>query len=375
VSEGFFPQACPSCKTKLQSKGKRTYTLKSRWGESQLSLQRQACPKCERSYQALPEGLDGSGLSPRALECSLDLCTRLPYREAQSALAIQGLDLEVSHCERLTQHYGERVYQQVCATLEHRSTEPLGKHDPAASQQVQVVQIDGVYVLEKDKPSKGLCEGREVKHALTYPLAKPQERCSIASSDPDMFQQLSHGLLRHAGVRQEDKLIGVADGSRWIDALFEDLGVVVRILDVFHATGYLDTVMQALAWHEDKRLAERCSWLRGDINARVWLKHYLPEPEVWLTWSQTAQTALQYLETRLDQMDYFDFKQRGYPLGSGQIEGANKSVIGARMKRGGMRWSYDGINRMAMLRSEQCSFQPVTDFQQTRLLAFPAPQL
>jgi hypothetical protein len=84
---------------------------------------------------------------------------------------------------------------------------------------------------------------------------------------------------------------------------------------------------------------------------------------------------LQYLETRLDQMDYFDFKQRGYPLGSGQIEGANKSVIGARMKRGGMRWSYDGINRMAMLRSEQCSFQPVTDFQQTRLLAFPAPQL
>jgi hypothetical protein len=366
---------CPRCKTKLQSKGKRKYTLKSRWGESHLNLQRQACPKCERSYQALPEGLDSSGLSPRALECSLDLCTRLPYREAQSALTLQDLALEVSHCERLTQRYGERVYEQVCDTLAHRATQPLRKCDTAVSQQIQVVQIDGVFVIEKDKPSQGLCEGREVKHALTYPLAKPQERFSIASSDPDMFQRLSHGLLRHAGVTSDDTLLGIADGSKWIDALFEDLGVSVRILDVFHATGYLDTVMQALAWHEDKRLAERCSWLRADINARVWLKHYLPAPEVWLTWSHTAQTALQYLETRLDQMDYFDFKQKGYPIGSGQIEGANKSVIGARMKRGGMRWSHDGINRMAMLRSEQCSFRPVTDFHQTRLLAFPAPQL
>jgi hypothetical protein len=347
----------------------------NRWGESQLNLQRQECPSCEQSYQALPEGLDSSGLSPRALECSTDLCTRLPYREAQSALAIQGIDLEVSHCERLTQRYGEQVYQHVCETLGQQATEPLDKHDLVTLHQVQVVQIDGVFVLEKDKPSQGLCEGREVKHALTYPLANPQERCSIASSDPDMFRQLSHGLLRHAGVKQEAKLLGVGDGSSWIDALFEDLGVTLRILDVFHATGYLDTVMQALGWSEDKRCAQRCSWLRGDINARVWLKHYLPSPDIWLTWSHSAQTALHYLETRLDQMDYFDFKEQGYPIGSGQIEGANKSVIGARMKRGGMRWSHHGINRMAVLRSEQCSFRPLTDFHQIRLLAFPIPQI
>ncbi len=256
-----------------------------------------------------------------------------------------------------------------------QGTEPLDKHDPVTLPQVQVVQIDGVFVMEKDKPSKGLCEGREVKQALTYPLANPQKRCSISSSDPDMFQQLSHGLLRHGGVKQKDKLIAVGDGSRWIDALFEDLGVTLRILDVFHATQYLDTVMQALEWDDDKRLSHRCSWLRGDINARVWLKHYLPAPDVWLTWSKEAQTALQYLETRLDQMDYFDFKEQAYPIGSGQIEGANKSVIGARMKRGGMRWSHHGINRMAMLRSEQCSFRPVSDFHQVRFLAFPSPQL
>jgi hypothetical protein len=69
-------------------------------------------------------------------------------------------------------------------------------------------------------------------------------------------------------------------------------------------------------------------------------------------------------------MNYFDFKERGYPIGSGQIEGANKSLIDARMKRGGMRWSHDRINRMALLPSQQCSATPFLDFHSTRLLAF-----
>ncbi len=96
-----------------------------------------------------------------------------------------------------------------------------------------------------------------------------------------------------------DTLIGLADGSSWIDTLFEEFNVNVRILDVYHATLYLDKVMLALGWDDDKRLAQRCSWLRGDINARVWLNHYVPQnPEVWLSWSIEAQAALAYLDSK-----------------------------------------------------------------------------
>jgi hypothetical protein len=276
----------------------------------------------------------------------------------------------VSQCERLTQRYATVAYDQVCEDFARLAEQPLLTNN-RQPRNLQVLQIDGVMVLEKDKPSKGLCEGREVKQVLIYPLGKPRERHSIATSDPEQFQTLAHGLLRHAQVQQQDTLIGVADGSVWIDALFEELGVSVRILDVYHATTYLDKVMLALGWDEQQRLAHRCSWLRGDINAQVWLKHYLPlDPEVWLNWSKEAQTALAYLDKRLEQMNYFDFKELGYPIGSGQIEGANKAVIAARMKRGGMRWSHQGINRMAILRSQQCSVKPLFDFHVTRLLAF-----
>lgn len=354
----------------MHRKGQRETALLTPWGKTKVAVQCWHCCDCGKKGHSLLPGLDKSGLSPRTLERVLDLSVRLPYRESQAALVIQGIELEISHCERLTQRYGAVLYQQVCQDFEKFSEQPLAQ-DKHQTGEVQVIQADGVFVMEKDKPCKGSCEGREVKHVLVYPLENPKERHSIACSDPELFQTFAHGLLRHAQVQQHDTLIGLADGSAWIDGLFEDLGIQVRILDVYHATLYLDKVMLALGWDEAKRLAERCSWLRGDINAKVWLNHYLPpDAALWLTWTDEAQAALAYLDKRLEQMNYFDFKELGYPIGSGQIEGANKSVIGARMKRGGMRWSHEGINRMALLRSQQCSAKPFLDFHTTRLLAF-----
>lgn len=353
----------------MHCKGQRETWLLTSWGSVQIAVQCWQCCLCSKKGHSQLPGLDSSGLSPRTLERVLDLSIRLPFRESQAALVIQGIELEVSHCERLTQEYGITFQEQVYQSFQELAEQPLARSQQQGG--IKVVQADGVIVLEKDKPSKGLCEGREIKQMLIYPLEKPKERYSIATSDSEHFQTLAHGLLRHAQVQQDDVLIGVADGSAWIDNLFENLGVQVRILDVYHATSYLDNIMIALGWDDERRLAERCSWLRGDINAKVWLNHFVPQnPDVWMNWSPEAQTALSYLDKRLDQMNYADFKHLGYPIGSGQIEGANKSVIGARMKRGGMRWSHHGINRMAILRSQQWSAKPFLDFHSTRLLAF-----
>lgn len=314
-------------------------------------------------------GLDHSGLSPRALERVLDQCVRLPFREAHEALSIQGLPLSLSHCERLTQGYGEVFERKSIARLESLAESPLSS--AATKPRTMVVQADGVYVMERDKPVAGQCEGREVKQVLFYPNSSPSERESYASTAAiDDFIPLAQGLMRQAGVRQTDLLIGVGDGAAWIEGLFDCLGVEQRILDVYHATLYLEKVLLAMGWAEAEREAERRLWLRGEVNARDWLRDFLPPPSIWLQWPMEAQAALRYLEQRLDHMNYRDYKAEGWPIGSGQIEGANKSVIGGRMKRGGMRWSCQGIPRMAALRSAQLSQRPLASFHETRLEAF-----
>lgn len=192
----IFPPKCKHCGNKVRRKGQRQICVQTVWGASKVYVQRWQCCSCGAYSQSYPPGLDGSGWSPKALQRILDLCVRLPYREAQAALELQGLELLPSHCERLTQSYGACAQARMEQRLSELSEQSLSR----SSGQVMVVQADGVYVIEKNKPIKGQCEGREVKQILVYPLVAPQSRCSIASAAPvAAFAPLAHGLVRHGG--------------------------------------------------------------------------------------------------------------------------------------------------------------------------------
>jgi hypothetical protein len=84
----------------------------------------------------------------------IDQCTRLPFREAREALEIQGLSLSLSHCERLTQSYAEVFEAKSVSTLEALASAPLAATGAGCT---MVVQADGVYVMERDKPVPGQC--------------------------------------------------------------------------------------------------------------------------------------------------------------------------------------------------------------------------
>lgn len=336
------------------------------WGECRLKIAKWRCVQERVVVTSYPAGMDQSGLSPEVLKRCLDLTTRLPYREGYEALKTQGLEIGLSRCERLSQRYGEVVVER----LERWVSDTRGLPETFDLPESYVIELDGVMVIEQDKPVKGKCEGREVKQALIYPLGDSSRKEHIAQAlTSDVFEAWTHALVRQVGVNRQDVLIGIGDGAAWIDRAFAELGVKQRILDVYHATDYLDTVMTALGYDQEQREAQRASWCRGDVDARVWLDCHLSDIDT-STWSQEALSALSYLDKRLDQMAYWSFREKGYPIGSGAVEGANKSVIGARMKRSGMRWSKHGVNRMAAMRSLQTTATPWLDFHQTRLRAF-----
>ena len=114
-----------------------------------------------------------------------------------------------------------------------------------------VLQMDGVYVL--GQPEQGLCPGLELKTAVLYPQAAPSQRWMLAERcSAEALLALVAGLLNQAGVTPADTLLGLADGALWIDNIFCHLDAV-RITDVYHATQYLDTIMQALHWRVKAR--------------------------------------------------------------------------------------------------------------------------
>lgn len=259
--------------------------------------------------------------------------------------------------------------------LETKAQQPLLNQSQKAQPQIQkhrrwwCIEVDGVIVPTQ---VDGGTEWREVKNAVIYPMHCPSQRHYVSQlGEKDGFTPLVHGLLRVAGVKPQDRLIGITDGASWIAELMGDLGVWRHVLDVYHAAQYLETLMLGMGWSDDSRLSTRRSLLRGQLDLQAWLNHHAPDPN---TLSEGGQKALAYLQkqTLLGHTAYPHFIADGIEvIGSGQIEGANKHVIGARLKRSGCRWKPNGASAKALVRSQFFSVSELIPFDQVRFAAFP----
>jgi hypothetical protein len=171
----------------------------------------------------------------------------LSYEESSHLAKHFGLDISSSGLETITSSYAKQVQQQVKRLLEKQDSQ-INKKRQSSQRQKQgrkmVLQLDGVYVLGQAK--EGHCPGLEIKTAVLYPQDSPSERWMLADkcSAEDLLALVS-GLVQEAKLRPEDTLIGLGDGANWIDNIFSHISSL-RITDVFHATEYLDVIMQAL---------------------------------------------------------------------------------------------------------------------------------
>jgi hypothetical protein len=323
--------------------------------------------------------LDESGWSPEALLGITDLASRLPYEEASVVASRFGLELSRSLMNDLSHAYASSCQEDLSKTLRVSDkgsgavvkAEKKGALEQNQGSRQMVLQVDGVCVL--GQAHQGHCPGMEIKSAVLYPQNSPRDRWMIADRcSAEDFLPLLAGLLQEAKISPKDTLIGLGDGASWVENALDSL-TSLRITDVYHAVEYLDTIMQAMGWEESTRLLHRKQWVKGKRNARDWLQEHLPDPECWLTWSEKADTARLYLEARLSSMDYLEFTVKGYPIGSGQVEAMNKSVIGSRMKRSGMHWSEQGARAMASLRAQTSAKHSLIDFNSLRFKAFSLP--
>ena len=155
------------------------------------------------------------------------------------------------------------------------------------------------------------------------------------------------------GVDNAKAVVCVSDGAAWIWAIvFMCFAVRIEILDWWHAVQRLWTIandhftseQEAAHWVEAQKAAFAHSRLRQVLHAtRLLYPKGTPLPE-------PVRQAVGYIFHNRRRMDYAAFRHAGYPIGSGTIESACKTVVQARMKQSGMRWSRHGAQSMLALR-------------------------
>lgn len=239
------------------------------------------------------------------------------------------------------------------STLRERLATPV-----VVADRLQQVSVDGVMV-----PLVG-GEWAEVKH-LVIGRVEPSDAGPRARAlsyfprlaDHDTFRELAGVEFERRGTDDAREVVAVTDGAEWIQGFLDaHCPDARRIIDWGHASGYVAAAGQALF---GPGTGDCSAWVGTQLHLlwdgdprRVVAELSRLEATVGL---EPVRGARQYLEKRLDQVQYSAFRREGYPVGSGIVESGNKGVVEDRLKGRGRHWARENVNPMLVLRGTDAS--------------------
>lgn len=151
------------------------------------------------------------------------------------------------------------------------------------------------------------------------------------------------------------QIVCIADGARenWI-YFRKKFPNAIHIADFFHVAEHLSNLSKLLFknsseaedWYKKYR-----SLLKNDPNGSAKTVRAARYRRGIVKKNPEIEKEIKYLQQNKSRMNYYDYKQKNLPIGSGVVEAACKNLIGARLKKSGMSWSIEGGQIVLNLRS------------------------
>lgn len=147
----------------------------------------------------------------------------------------------------------------------------------------------------------------------------------------------------------------ISDGARWIAAEEErELPLAERVVDVYHVSEHLHRCAAAL--HGEGTGAAR-EWagthlvrlVKDGAAVLLWTLGHEARSAATPSARAAVEALLNYPRPNRHALGYAQRLRRGQPMGSGQVEGACKTVIGRRLKLNSARWTPSNIAPVASL--------------------------
>ena len=371
---------CPHCRESAKCKGFHNRGLDSLFGAVKYSRHFYHCRGCGRCTSPLDAtlGLRDHDRTPAADEvvCLAGLMDAFATGAATLLRRMSGLVLSESTVQRATEAAGERAAKDLHANRVFGPATPWEWHRDADGKTVGYVSVDATGVGQQG-PGGKRADGKMAYVGMVYnPVPDAKERWSKpeATRRPEWKARYASQVRPLADLaeplRRQAEQVGLDNAQRWIaisdgGAGLEDFlrvnfpRVEAVILDYFHVAEYVAKLAKALHPADD---ATRESWRKGvcerlksaggqavlDDLRKLDLKGKRAARPV-------RDDVLRYFENHVHRMDYPEYVRKGWQIGSGPVESACKTVIGERMKGGGMRWGESGADAMSHLRAVFCS--------------------
>lgn len=148
--------------------------------------------------------------------------------------------------------------------------------------------------------------------------------------------------------------LGITDGAKdyvpWIKERTR-----IQILDFYHASEYLAAVARENKGLGSGWLGEKLHDLehkkQGASNIIRELRELSSRKNAGRKGGLEIEKAMQYFQNNEWRMDYAGYRGKNYPIGSGVMEAACKSLVKTRMCGNGMQWTREGAQKVLNLRA------------------------
>ena len=365
--------------------------LSSKWSDSKGKARAVTCPQCGKDAWVKKYGVKrtittkfgevpvfrnyhvcrcGHGFYPRDIEMGFDE-DNLSRDVLKQVLDFVVTDTFEASRERLDLHHGIRLSASKLKAVFERKSKPFADRErpcPVVSLPVGTEKQHAPIMIQVDGSMIRHTDGWHETKLMSVQALGETERVYLAESlDKDRFEAQLRESPGFARLRKRE-VFWIADGAPWIWKMKERLCPHAReLLDFYHVLEHGEAAAsQAYGEGSDgascfmNALTHRLIWKGKEAVFDLVKEHipYRPRKKIDKHRAKSFGKLLNYLESNRERLNYKKFLDRGWPIGSGAIESAHKSVLQKRMKLSGMMWSPQNAQRMATLRALRSSVGP-----------------
>lgn len=287
---------------------------------------------------------------------------------AQAAVRFQehyGWTIGRTSILRLVEHHARRAESFVAARLQEQAVAFEQPEAVRPSVDAMLAELDGCEIRTGTLGAAGTDEKtpvrklprrrraeqwREVRVGLVRRLDEV-ERTYVARMDeyPAVVTQLFQAAVGR-GLGSQTTTVAVADGGNGLrEELAAQFPNLHFIYDRPHLKGHLNETADAMGLDQDQRQA----WVERVLHTldAGGSEQVLAELAVHRGRGKTRVTRLHKHLCRLaDAVHYADYRERGWPIGSGEVESAHRYIPQKRLKLPGASWRPSSLNPMLALR-------------------------
>src|SRR5579859_6723352 len=338
---------CATCQEVTRHKGYASGPVVTTLGSVRVRRPRFRCEHCGAEHYPHDVKLRfrGHAVSWPLAKVIGRLGAQLPFEQARSSLRMDyGVQLSKHTLETVCEHAGVALLAEEDQERQRLQQLPIAVRAKALPD--SPLRPDKAYVFGDGTMIHTEGEWHEIRvasvtatDAQDVPLAV-EHRARFLPCEDFAWQLLL--LARRNGYHRARLRAFIADGARWLWEIaathFPD---AVQILDWYHLSEHVHQAADSL-YAEDHALARAFAEQRleelwnGRVQEtldelRALRKTFRAEAK-----RETLRQLIGYLENNRQRIDYPCYRALGLRIGSGQVEGACKTLVGQRCKQAGM---------------------------------------